>query len=51
MKKNENVSKKAATMMKKLRQDELAATAGGFRRPGDPCYACGLVNTGGGGPI
>jgi hypothetical protein len=47
MKKNENVSKKAATMMKKLRKDELEAAAGGGRKPGDPCWACGLVASGG----
>ena len=43
MKKNENVSKKAASMMKNLRKDQLETAAGALLGPPGECWTCGLV--------
>ena len=44
MKKNENASKKVATMMKNLRKDQLEGTTGGIVIGTGPCETCGLLH-------
>jgi hypothetical protein len=45
MKKDKNVSKRAAAMMKDLKKEELDRAAGGYVIRIDPCLTCGLLHT------